>query len=625
MCGIAGILDLKGRKCKAGEIKAMCDAIAHRGPDDAGYYIDNNVSFGHRRLSILDLSSAGHQPMFSEDTGLVLTYNGEIYNFKELRRELEGLGYRFKSKTDTEVVLYAYAQWGLSCIQRFNGMFSFAFWDKQNKTLLLARDRYGIKPLYYWQNDRIFLFASEIKAFLKHPEFKVSLNHQSLLEYFTFQNVFTDNTLFHGVKIIPAGNYAVLDFKKGGALRLNQYWDFHFEEQKKIKTEREYSEELDRLFKQAVKRQLVSDVEIGAYLSGGIDSSSITAISSGFFKELKTFCIGFDLSSASGLELSFDERAKAEYVSYLYQTEHYEMVLKSGDMKRCLPGLVWSLEDLRLGQSYPNFYAAKLASKFVKVCLSGVGGDELFAGYPWRYYRSLKSKSFGDYIDGYYKYWQRLIPNTILKKLFLPIHDQVSGIETRDIFESIYGNHKLVPVTGQDYVNHSLYFEAKTFLHGLLLVEDKLSMAHGLEVRVPFLDNDLVDFALHIPVKIKLKNINEGLKIDEDEVAKREKYFQKTHDGKIILRKVFKKYVGEKIVNQRKQGFSGPDSSWFKGESIAYVKELLLDRRAKIYDYFDYKTAKDLIYEHIEGRCNRRLFIWSLLNFECWCRNFLLK
>jgi asparagine synthase (glutamine-hydrolysing) len=601
----------------------MMATLSHRGPDGDGFYKDSFVGFGHRRLSVIDLSPAAAQPMLTRDKRFVITYNGEVYNFNDLKNKLKKQGVKFSSNSDTEVVLNSLSLWGKKAIDLYNGMFAFALWDKQEEILTLARDRYGIKPLYYWQNGSVFLFASEIKAFLKHPEFRAALDPHRLLEYFTFQNIFTDNTLFAGVKIIPPGTYATLDLKAGHKMDFKRYWDFHFEEENNIRTEKEYCLELDRLFKQAVKRQLVSDVEIGSYLSGGIDSGSITAISSGFFKELKTFCIGFDLSSASGMELSFDERQKAEHISYLYQTEHYEMVLKSGDMKRCLPNLVWSLEDLRLGQSYPNFYASKLASRFVKVCLSGAGGDELFAGYPWRYYRSLKSKNFQEYIDGYYKYWQRLAPNTTLKELFSPLEDEVKGVWTRDIFESVYGNHKLVPKTQEDYINHSLYFEAKTFLHGLLIVEDKLSMANGLEVRVPFLDNDLVDFALKIPVKMKLRNIDEILRIDEDELAKREKYFQKIHDGKIILRKAFEKYVGKKVVHQQKQGFSGPDASWFKGESIDYVKKLLLDRNANIYDFMDYKTAKSLIYEHIEGKHNHRLFIWSLLCFENWLELFL--
>ena len=622
MCGIIGIVNLSRESVNEKILWEATDSLAHRGPDGRGIYIDDFVGLGHRRLSIIDLSERANQPMQTEDKNFIITYNGEVYNFKELKKELEKEGVGFKSQSDAEVILKSFAMWGISSLNLYNGMFSFALWNKKDRTLTLARDRYGIKPLYYWQNDKVFLFASEIKAFLKHPQFKVDLDLETLLEYFTFQNTFTYKTLFKGVKLLPPGHFMQISFNDGMKIKTEQYWDFHFEEEKGIKTENEYLEELDRLFKQAVKRQLVSDVEVGSYLSGGIDSGSVTAIASQHFEELKTFCIGFDLSSASGMELAFDERKKAEHISYLYQTEHYEMVLKSGDMKRCLPHLVLALEDLRLGQSYPNFYASKLASRFVKVCLAGAGGDELFGGYPWRYYRTLKSKNFNEYIDGYYKYWQRLVPNKILKELFSPVWQQVKGMRTEDVFRSVFVNHKLVPKSPQDYISHSLYFEAKTFLHGLFIVDDKLSMAHSLETRVPFLDNDLVDFALKVPVRLKLKNTDEVLSIDEDELSKKKQYFEKTHDGKMILRKVLRKYVSDDIANQHKQGFSGPDASWFKGESINYVEEFLLDKKANVYDYLDYKTAKNLINEHIEGKYNRRLFIWSLLCFEWWLRVF---
>ncbi len=625
MCGIVGIIKLDGNKCGTQDIRRMCDMLVHRGPDDQGYYVSGNVSLGHRRLSIIDLSAAGHQPMLSKDGHIVITYNGEIYNFKELKEDLEKRGYTFLSGTDTEVILYCYQEWGIDCVRRLNGMFAFAIFNKRERTLILARDKYGIKPLYYWNNGKVFIFASEIKAFLPNPEFRVGLDLEVLFEYFTFQNTFTYKTLFRGVKLLPQASILQIATDDSRQKIIKKYWDFNFSEDKTIRSETEYLKELDRLFKQAVKRQLVSDVEVGSYLSGGIDSGSITAVASRHLKELKTFCIGFDLSSASGLELSFDERAKAEHISYLYQTQHYEMVLKSGDMRKCLPRLVWSLEDLRLGQSYPNFYASELASKFVKVCLSGAGGDELFAGYPWRYYRNIHSKNFDDYVSGYYEYWQRLIPNDTLKQLFSPVRDKIKNVSTEDVFRNVFVDKITAPRTPEDYINHSLYFESKTFLHGLLIVEDKLSMANSLEVRVPFLDNDLVDFALLVPVRFKLKNIDKILKIDEDELAKREKYFQKMRDGKIILRKALEKYFGDNVVNQYKQGFSGPDASWFKGESINYVKRLLLHKDAGIYNYFDYKVTKRLINNHLEGKYNRRLFIWSLLCFELWLKIFIKK
>ena len=270
-----------------------------------------------------------------------------------------------------------------------------------------------------------------------------------------------------------------------------------------------------------------------------------------------------------------------------------------------------------MGQSYPNFYAAKLASKFVKVVLSGAGGDELFAGYPWRYFRTMVNDNFEDYIDKYYLYWQRLVSNSDLKNLFSPIGKDVEGVWTRDIFRNVFLTHDHSLDTPEDYINHSLYFETKTFLHGLLVVEDKLSMAHGLENRVPFLDNDLTEFAMKCPVSLKLKNFSESGRINENTVGdKQTQFYQQTQDGKQILREVMHRIIPKEVTDAKKQGFSGPDSSWFKGDSIEFVKRLILQKDARIYSLFDRKTVNDLVEEHLCGKTNRRLLIWSLLNLE---------
>ncbi|MBT5925223.1 MAG: asparagine synthase (glutamine-hydrolyzing) [Verrucomicrobia bacterium] len=618
MCGIVGQLDLDNSPVSPVVLQKMTDIISHRGPDGEGHWIEGNIGFGHRRLSIIDLSPAGHQPMISADHRYVLTYNGEIYNFRELRTELEAKGYWFRSKTDSEAVLYSLAEWGTDALLKFNGMFALGFWDRKEKRLLLARDRYGIKPLYYFQNDKKIVFGSEQKAILEQPAFDRKINKKALLEYFTFQNIFTDQTLLEGVKLLPAGHFATLEFGNGQKeLKQTRFWDYHFREPESPRKKEEYLEELDRLFQQAVNRQLVGDVELGSYLSGGMDSGSITAIATKSFPYLKTFTCGFDLSSASGIELAFDERTKAEAMSAKFKTEHYEMVLKAGDMERCLPKLAWHLEEPRVGQSYPNYYAAHLASKFVKVILSGAGGDELFGGYPWRYFRAVVNQDFEHYVEKYYKYWQRLIPRPILKQVFAPIWGEVKDVDTRDIFRDVFLTHENSLERPEDYINHSLYFEAKTFLHGLFVVEDKLSMAHSLETRVPFMDNDLVEFAMRCPVNLKLDDLGEVIRINENEPGgKSSKYFQKTNDGKKVLRKMMKNYIPEEITEARKQGFSSPDASWFKGESIEYVKKTIFSKNAKIYDYLDLNSIEGLVSEHLQGNENRRLLIWSLLNLE---------
>lgn len=666
MCGITGALSLGKNTLQTRHLKAMCDIIAHRGPDDAGYFVAQtgrlhkrrqvffenftdkkfqhvtpmlpaidtghgrhalnahqwDLFLGHRRLAILDVSSAGHQPMADLSQNIWLAYNGEIYNFKELRSELEKLGYEFVTQSDTEVIIYAYHAWGIDCIYKFNGMFAFALWDQKNHQFYLVRDRYGIKPLYYKQLPTgELLFASECKSILQYQDAgKTELDHEALLEYFTFQNIFTDKTLYQDIKLLPAGHFLQVDLRASQPQPdLQQYWDFCFTEPYQIKDEREYVEELDRLFQQAVKRQLVSDVEVGSYLSGGMDSGSISAVAAKHFPYLKTFTVGFDLNNVSGMELGFDERAKSELMSYQFKTEHYEMVLKSGDMERCLPDYAWHLEEPRVGQSYPNYYASKLASKFVKVVLSGAGGDELFGGYPWRYYRAVNCDGFEDYIDKYYVFWQRLLNNKQLKQVFAPVLDKVKDVWTRDIFRDVFQHHKNELETPEDYVNHSLYFEAKTFLHGLLVVEDKLSMAHSLETRIPFLDNDLVDFAMKVPVNFKLGNLKEVVKINENESGiKADKYFQKTSDGKLILRKALQKYMPDEIIKAPKQGFSSPDQSWFKGESIEFVKRELFGKDNLLDSLFDMDVVRKLVGEHLSGEKNRRLFVWGLLNFSTW-------
>jgi asparagine synthase (glutamine-hydrolysing) len=623
MCGITGILNIDGAPVDPDVLTAMTRALAHRGPDGEGMHHDGALGFGHRRLAIIDPSPAGHQPMVSADGRWVLNYNGEVYNFRQLRSELEREGSRFRSHCDSEVVLEALIKWGTEAIGRFNGMFAFALWDAERRELLLARDRYGIKPLYVAKVANALLFASEVKAFLCHPAFRADLDREALLEYFTFQNIFTDRTLFAGVRTHPAGTLLRVGPQARDLPAPERYWDFDFSERLSGSVP-ELTEELDRLFRQAVERQLVSDVPVGSYLSGGIDSGSVTAVAAAAMPEMQTFTVGFDLSSASGMELAFDERTNAERMSYLFGTEHYEMVLKAGDMERVMQRLIWHLEDPRVGQSYPNFYAAQLASKFVHVVLSGAGGDELFGGYPWRYYRAVVNDDFEHYVDKYYAFWQRLMPNVALRRVFAPIWSDVESVWTRDIFRDVFKHHAAQLTSPEDYINHSLYLEAKTFLHGLLTVEDKLSMAHGLETRLPFLDNELVDFAQALPVAMKLGNLGEVVRLNENEPGpKTQRFFERTQDGKLALRDVLGRYVPAEVAKGVKQGFSAPDASWYRGESIDYVRRTLLDGPAVIYDYLDGSEIRGIVGEHLAGQTNCRLLIWSLLCVEQWCQTFL--
>jgi asparagine synthase (glutamine-hydrolysing) len=690
MCGVSGAIALNHSSVKVKETIRMVEKLSHRGPDDAGYLYFHtgcrhrtkisfflnlsdkrytryaplipdiqdepvqrelarhgwDVFLGHRRLAIIDLSDAGHQPMGDLSKNIWVVYNGEIYNFPEIRASLEQRGYTFQSDSDTEIIIYSYAEWGIDSVSKFNGMFAFALYDNFKKKVYLVRDRYGIKPLYYavFQegNGWTLLFASEVKAILSYLQ-NISIDYDGLVEYFTFQNFYSDRTLWQNIKILPQGHYLEVDLNaqdKGHFFieskhknlissrdlmsyamsessleaKLVQYWDFDFFSAKLTDEYPKLVRSLEEIFENSVQSQLISDVEIGSYLSGGMDSGSIASIASKYFKgrgqSFKTFTIGFDLHSASGLELVFDERAKAEHMSYLFGTEHYEMVLKSGDMERCINSLVYHLEEPRVGQSYPNFYAAKLASKFVKVVLSGCGGDELFCGYPWRYYGPLNSKNFEEFINRYFPFWQRLFPEIGPDEIFAPIKGKFTS-QPLDVFRELFPEEmRFTNLNPELCLEMCLYFEAKTFLHGLLVMEDKLSMAHSLETRVPFLDNELVDFAMRIPARLKLNLTNFNKIVENPEFDLR------TNKGKRILRDMMKRYVPEEIAEAEKQGFSAPDKSWFRGESIELIKRLILKNDAFVYNFIDRKLVQSLVNEHLEGKVNRRLLLWSFLYFE---------
>jgi asparagine synthase (glutamine-hydrolysing) len=621
MCGIAGYLNIDGRPAALPVLKRMSRVLAHRGPDGDGHWAEGALGFGHRRLAIIDLTEAAAQPMLSADGRFVLNYNGEVYNFRDLRDELAERGHRFRSTSDTEVVIEAFAQWGAAAVERFNGMFALALWDRKERRLLLARDRYGVKPLYYARVGRTVVFASEVKGILAHGALMPGIDLDGIAEYLTFQNFFSDHTLFKDVRLLPPGT--LMEIEADGSASSRRYWDFHFSDTEMAPAE-ELVERLGDAFTDAVRRQLVSDVPVGSYLSGGMDTGAITAIAAKQLPNMCSYTIGFDLTSASGLELAYDERKAAERMSYLFRTEHYEMVLKAGDMERAMADLVWHLEEPRVGQSYPNFYATKLASRFGKVVLSGAGGDELFAGYPWRYWRSLAGASFEHFVDDYYQFWQRLLPDDNYERVLAPVWSHVRNVDRRAIFRGVFAEAPPRLDSVQDYVNHSLYFEAKTFMHGVLTMEDKLSMAHSLETRVPFLDNDLVDLACRIPVKHKLGGLDQIVRIDENDAGPKEaRYFAKTRDGKLIMRTLMKRYVPADIADGIKQGFSGPDASWFRGESIDYVRRRLLSPSAKIYNYLDRKAVEGLLTEHLNGESNRRLLMWSLLYLEEFMQCFM--
>ena len=624
MCGLLGVYNLDDKMLDKSILKKMGDQIKHRGPDGTGSYFENNLGFIHHRLSILDVSKNGKQPMKSKDGNWVVIFNGCIYNFKELRSELEKLGHNFTSSCDTEVIAEGLSEFGVGFFERFNGMFAIGAWNIVNQKLYLSRDRYGMKPLYYWFNKKTIVFSSEIKAIIKHPHYTIDVDLDALNEYFTFQNILSYSTLFKDISMLPPSNTIEID-KNTKNIQHNSWWDFDFSETDNSMSFEDARSKTSNLFKQAVKKQMVSDVSIGSYLSGGIDSGSIASIASKEVNRLPTFTCGFDMNKVTGREANFDERRDAELMANHLKTEQYEQVMNSDDIRWALPKLIYHLEDLRLGMSYHNYYIARLASKFVKVCLQGTGGDELFAGYPWRYYKVYDSINQEDFFNQYYEFWQRLVNDRDKVKLFKKSVIQHIDIEKpKKIFERVFTfNKKLRYDSPEDHINNSLYFEIKTFLSSLFVVGDKLSMANGLEERFPFMDNDLVDFAMKIPIKHKLGDLDNRIsKIDENSETEKKKYIESNY-GKYVLRQAMSDYIPDSVLNRKKQGFSSPDESWYRGENAEYIKEVLINSKTISTKYIRKSYIKKIVNEHINDGKNHRLLIWSFLCFEIWCQTFL--
>jgi len=616
MCGISGIYDINKNQVNPSWAAAMNKTMKHRGPDDDGvvllssgcdlpplvYNSDgrhpvNNSGYdivlGHRRLSIIDLSDAGRQPMSNEHGTIWITYNGEIYNYSSLRNDLIRKGHRFKSRTDTEVIIHAYEELGDDCILELNGIFAFALWDSIRKRLLLARDRFGTKPLYYTLSRNRLIFASEIKAILEIPGVSGEISPEALSEHFTFQNTFGDRTFFKNIFLLPQGHTLTVENDK---ISRRNYWDIEYTEEYNH-SEEYYINGLRERFEEGVGSQLISDVPLGTYLSGGMDTGSISAVTTRYIPELHTFTCGFDTSSVSGEELFFDERKESEELSRFLNTTHHQIILKQGDMESVLPEVVWHLDEPRVGISYQVFYVARLISNFVTVVLSGVGGDEFFAGYPWRYEPVKDIYDTERFDETYYRLWIRFLTDEEKKDFFSDgINNQLKGFSTFDSFREVISktNAKLP-------LNRAMYFDAKTFLNGLLLVEDKLSMAHSIESRVPFLDNNLVDFAVVIPPELKLNNGN----------------------IKYVLKRAMEGLLPGDTLYRRKQGFTPPDKSWYKGRTLRYIKELILSKKALERGYFKKQYLNKIIEDHVSGKRNNRFLIWSLMCFEWMNRIFI--
>ncbi len=624
MCGITGVYNCNGREINASLLQRMTDVLSHRGPDDSGIFVKNNVGLGHRRLSVIDLSPMGRQPMANEDGSLQVVFNGEIYNFQEIRKVLESSGHKFKSKTDTEVILHSYIQWGAECVKEFNGMFAFAIFDEKRNQIFLARDRMGEKPLYYYFNGDRFIFASEIKAILEDESLPRVIEPQGMINYFTFGHSVAPDTIYKGIKKLLPGHYLVFNNNK---INIQKYWDSSPSNDLEDKGEQYYKQKTGELFEKAVKDRLISDVPLGVFLSGGLDSSAVVAMmAKNQVKPLKTFSVGFDIPGQEFNELS-DARTVADH----FKTEHHELVLKESDLVDAINTLVYHFDEpFGDAAGFPVFFLSRFAKNNVTVALTGEGGDEIFGGYR-RYVvegnikklfllRVLLSGSLaGKMVNSLpklrktkklinslaisddllrYASWISFFSEDMKKQLFKG-SSFAAGIDSLKMYKQYFST-----CDSRYWPGKIMYLDQKIILpDGYLEKVDKTSMASGLETRAPILDHNLVEFANSIPSKYKVRGLA----------------------TKYIFREAMKEVLPQEIIKKRKHGFSVPTNPWFRGKLKSYLFEVIFDKKTRERGYFNYEYIERLynLYQNSSQPLDSQL--WLLLNFELWHRRFMDK
>jgi asparagine synthase (glutamine-hydrolysing) len=582
MCGIAGFL---GESPPRNFLENANLIQSSRGPDGRGIKRSDFGGLAHTRLALFDLSELGSQPQ--SNGSLHISYNGEIYNWRELKAELVANGAVFRSDSDTEVLLASIAIQGLEpTLKKLRGIFAFALYDDVNHEVTLVRDRFGTKPIYFSFINRTLLFASTINAL----QINLEINKESLQEYLTFQNTIPPRTLYKNVSILPPGN--ILKFKREDSQPTIVEWA-NLKTNKTIEmTLEEAVTEVDTLLTQSVERNLRADVPVGTFLSGGIDSGLINIIASKLQFDTNSYTIGFDERSET---LNYvDESESAKKLAEEIGIKNYAYELNETDMWQSMHSLAAALEEPKVGQSYPNLFAAKIAVTKNKAVLAGTGGDELFGGYVWRYAaaRNLNLSTKRDQISELVKLWHRLAPSENLAKIIgldLRKHEEKTAQKIEAILEE--NNSGLERYTLRDL----MYFDTRIFLPGLLHVEDKISMSMGLEVRVPFLDQDIADFSLTLPEKLLIDTRN------PDEVK-----------GKYVLRELMSKYQ-KGAPTGKKQGFSGPDEIWFKNPKQV---NRFINEKSKIWEFINREHTLSELEQHYRGDSNRRLLIWSLIQLE---------
>ncbi|MCI0640035.1 MAG: asparagine synthase (glutamine-hydrolyzing) [Gemmataceae bacterium] len=619
MCGIAGMV---GVRPKPGQLKAMADALARRGPDDEGFFLGPDVGLAFRRLAIVDLAG-GRQPMCNEDESVRLIFNGEIYDHDLLRRQLENKGHRFATDhSDTEVLVHGYEEWGQELFGKLNGMFGVAIWDERHKNLILARDRYGVKPLYYAPlTGGGLAFGSEIKSLFAGGLVSARPNAAGLLEYFSFQNLTQRQTMFAGVYQLEPGTLLVW---RDGKFTLRRYWDVRFPRSRRGPLA-ELAEEHRAILTRALKRQIAADVPVKTYLSGGIDSTALTVVAHRLDPSVTAYSCIFDLDSV-GADRNVDEREYSRLVAGSYGLERVEHLLPQDVLPSVLLDYALVMEDLRMGVGYPVYCIAQRVARDAKVVLSGTGGDEFHAGYVGRF-QTVGVAAHGPpngpearSMQGLLSTWKQRLkrwlrgpkpPTTdqlyrsLLHFMIKPkdwaaaftpqFLAEAHGFDPDSVMDEFFNQ---CPST--DWRDRVLYVDAKTYLAGLLAFEDKVSMAHSLETRVPLLDNELVDFVLDVPFDALWQG----------------------DTGKILFRESVRPWVPDKIYTKPKMGFGPPDSSWYRGKLRPWIESMLSPPLTQERGIFRPEYVETVLEQHFSGQKDNYYLIWSFLNLEAWCRAF---
>jgi len=628
MCGICGIAipERLNRSIDESMLIQMRDSLTHRGPDDAGLHIDGGVGLAHRRLSIVDLAG-GHQPMPNEDRTIWITYNGEVYNHNELRPALEAKGHVYQNSSDTETIIHLYEEHGARAVESLRGMFAFAIWDRNRRKLVLGRDRLGVKPLYYTiSDDGVLYFASEIKALIETQAVRTELNYDALADYAANRATSGDETLFRGVRRLAPGCLLIWN---DGAVRIERYWDLSFAKSDKALSDGEYIDQFEDLFEESVRLRLMSDVPLGMFLSGGIDSSAILSVMSEMVAEpVKTFSVAFE-------EREANELYYARKVANAFGTDHHEVVVSPQQFFDSLPGLVYQEDEpIAHPSSVPLFFVSELARQYVKVVLTGEGSDELLAGYD-KYRKTVFNLAVGKmYYSAVPGPVRRTIGHSLealdrssrigqkLSRTFLCLEPSIEEIyfdnfsvfsramqqrlfteETREQMREQNPYRSSVDlmerVNSRNLLDQLLGADMKTYLHELLMKQDQMSMAASIESRVPFLDHKLVEFAAGLPVNLKLRNLT----------------------TKYILRRTMRGRLPREILTRRKMGFPVPIGKWLRGGFSHVVDEYVLSDRTMERRIFNSSFVRELVARHNSGE-NHTERLWTLINFEIWQRRF---